>query len=160
LPQGYGEAFTPLPKPHAITEGLLKAEDRGLAVVLTVASSLSPTGAGAAATAPLLATSDRAFGMVDFAAWSKDRAPPVPGSLDHKGPLTVAFASELPRRPGDSSPHGPRMVVVGSASVLYGANWQAEELRGGAVFVESAIAWLAARPLLLDIPSKPTFTTN
>jgi hypothetical protein len=52
------------------------------------------------------------------------------------------------------------MVAVGSASALYGANWQAEELRGGAVFVESAIAWLAARPVLLDIPSKPAFTAG
>lgn len=159
LPQGYGEAFTPSLRPHAITEGLLKATDRGLAVVLTVASSLAPTGAGAAAPAPLLVTGDSAFGMVDFFAWSKDRPPPVPGPADHPGPLTVAFASELPKR-GDSAPHGPRMVAVGSASVLYGANWQAEELRGGAVFVESAIAWLAARPVLLDIPSKPAFTAG
>lgn len=159
LPQGYGEAFTPSLRPHAITEGLLKAEGRGLAVVLTVASSLAPTGAGAAAPAPLLVTGDPAFGMVDFFAWSKDRPPPVPGPADHPGPLTVAFASELPRRDG-SAPHGPRMVAVGSASVLYGANWQAEELRGSAVFVESAIAWLAARPVLLDIPSKPAFTAG
>src|SRR6185436_1645378 len=83
----------------------------------------------------------------------------VPGPADHPGPLTVAFASELPRRDA-SAPHGPRMVAVGSASVLYGANWQAEELRGSAVFVESAIAWLAARPVLLDIPSKPAFTAG
>jgi len=70
------------------------------------------------------------------------------------------FPGELPKRPGDASPHGPRLCAVGSASALYGANWQAEELRGGAVFVESAIAWLAARPLLLDIPNKPTFTAG
>src|SRR5262249_25516927 len=146
--------------PHAITEGLIKSADRGLAVVLTVASSLAPTGAGAAAASPLLVTSDAAFGMVDFAAWSKDRSPPVPGAADHKGPVTVAFASELPKRPGSDAPHGPRMVAVGSASALFGANWQAEELRGGAVFVESAIAWLAARPVLLDIPNKPTFTAG
>jgi hypothetical protein len=160
LPQGYGEAFTPSPPPHAITEGLIKSADRGLAVVMTVASSLAPTGAGAAAPAPLLVTSDQAFGMVDFFTWSKERTPPVPGPSDHPGPLTVAFASELPKRGGDSAPHGPRMVAVGSASVLYGANWQAEELRGGAVFVESAIAWLAARPVLLDIPSKPAFAAG
>jgi hypothetical protein len=160
LPQGYGETFTPTPQPHAITLGLLKAKDRGLAVVLTLASSLTPTFAGAAAPAPLLVTSDAAFGMVDFFDWSKDRTPPVPGPADHKGPITVAFASELPKRKGSDAPHGPRMVAVGSASALYGANWQAEELRGGAVFVESAIAWLAARPLLLDIPNKPAFTAG
>ena len=37
------ETFVPAPRPHAVTEGLIKAADRGLAVVLTVASSLSPT---------------------------------------------------------------------------------------------------------------------
>lgn len=162
LPQGYGEAFIPSPRPHAITEGLIKAADRGLAVVLTVASSFAPTGAGEAATAPLLVTSDPAFGMVDFFAWSKDRPPPVAGSADHKGPLTVAFASELPARRAGAAlqAHGPRMVAIGSASALYGANWQAEELRGGAVFVESSISWLAARPVFLDIPNKPAFTAG
>jgi hypothetical protein len=104
--------------------------------------------------------------MVDFFAWSKSRTPPVPGAADRKGPLTMAFASELPKPPGSSpspSPslaHGGRLVVVGSASVLWGANWQAEELRGGSLFVGSAIAWLTARPQLLDIPEKPTFTAG
>ena len=52
------------------------------------------------------------------------------------------------------------MVAVGSASVLFGANWQTEELRGTSLFVGSAMAWLAARPVLLDIPNKPAFTAG
>ena len=160
MAQGYGESFIAQAKMHPVTEGLLKVADRGVAVVVTLGSSLTATGAGAAAPVPLLVTSDQAFGMVDFFTWSKSRTPPVPGAADHKGPLTMAFASELPRPAGSSLPHGGRLVVVGSASALFGANWQAEELRGGSLFVGSAIAWLTARPQLLDIPEKPTFTAG
>lgn len=160
MAQGYGESFIAQAKIHPVTEGLLKVADRGVAVVVTLGSSLTATGAGAAAPVPLLVTSEQAFGMVDFFTWSKSGTPPVPGAADHKGPLTLAFASELPKPPGSSLPHGGRLVVVGSASALFGANWQAEELRGGSLFVGSAIAWLTARPQLLDIPEKPTFTAG
>lgn len=160
MAQGYGESFIAQAKMHPVTEGLLKVADRGVAVVVTLGSSLTATGAGAAAPVPLLVTSDQAFGMVDFFTWSKSRTPPVPGAHDHQGPLTMAFASELPKPAGSSLPHGGRLVAVGSASALFGANWQAEELRGGSLFVGSAIAWLTARPQLLDIPEKPTFTAG
>ena len=160
MAQGYGESFIAQARTHPVTEGLLKVADRGVAAVITLGSSLSATGAGAAAPVPLLVTSDQAFGMVDFFTWSKSRTPPVPGPADRKGPLTMAFASELPRPPGSSLAHGGRLVVIGSASSLWGANWQAEELRGGSLFVSSAVAWLTARPQLLDIPEKPTFTAG
>lgn len=160
MAQGYGESFITQARIHPVTEGLLKVADRGVAVVLTLSSSLTATGAGAAAPVPLLVTSDQAFGMVDFSAWSKNRTPPVPGAADRTGPLTVAFASELPKPPGSSLTHGGRLVVIGSASALWSANWQKEELRGGSLFVGSAIAWLTARPQLLDIPEKPTFTAG
>ncbi|MFO0755315.1 MAG: GldG family protein [Byssovorax sp.] len=160
LAAGFGEAFAPIPKAHPITEGLLKAADRGLSVYLTLGSSIEPTRAGAAAVSPLLETSDQAFGMADFVTWSKTRPPPSPGPADHKGPLAVAMASELPKRAGSTEPHGARMVLIGSASALYGANWQNDELRGTSIFVGSAVAWLAARPVLLDIPTKPTFNAG
>ena len=160
MAQGYGESFIAQARMHPVTEGLLKVADRGVAAVITLGSSLSATGAGAAAPVPLLVTSDQAFGMVDFFTWSKSRTPPVPGPADRKGPLTMAFASELPKPPGSSLPHGGRLVAIGSASSLWGANWQAEELRGGSLFAGSAVAWLTARPQLLDIPEKPTFTAG
>lgn len=164
MAQGYGESFIGQARAHPVTEGLLKVADRGVAVVITVGSSLTATGAGAAAAVPLLVTSEQAFGMVDFFAWSKNRVTPIPEAADRQGPLTMAFASELPKPPGPSpSPslaHGGRLVVIGSSSVLLGANWQTEELHGGSLFVGSAIAWLTARPQLLDIPEKPTFTAG
>ena len=156
--RGFGETFMPTPRAHPITESLLRSEDAEIGAVMTVASSLAPTGAGAAAVVPLLVTSEDAFGMVDFFAWAKDPRAPEETAADHKGPLTVAFASELPKRPG--AERGPRVVVVGSASVVIGDNWQRDDLRGTAIFVESAIAWLAAIPVPLDIPNKPSFTAG
>jgi ABC-type uncharacterized transport system len=158
-PLGRGETFTPLPRPHPVTQALMRLADKGVAPVLTVASSLTATGAGTAATTPLLVTSDQAFGMADFATWARTGTPPIPGAADRKGPLTIAFAAE---RPGaqTAGKHGGRLVAVGSAGVLEAANWQSDALRGTAVFIESAVAWLASRPPILDIPQKPAFTAG
>jgi len=156
--RGRGETFAPIPRPHPATRSLIKAADKGVVPVLTVASSLSPTGAGGAVPVPLLATSEQAFGMVDFFAWAKTGAPAVPLADDKKGPLSVAVASELPASQGAA--HGGRLVAIGSAGVLDAANWQSEDLRGTAMFMESAVAWLTARPPILDIPQKPSFTAG
>jgi hypothetical protein len=156
--QGFGETFLPIAKPHSVTDGLVKEAARGVSVVMTVASSLSTTGAGAAAV-PLLVTSEQAFGMTDFFGWAKNPSLPLPTDADKAGPLTVAFAAELPKKAA-SDAHGARLVIVGSASAMYGANWQTEELRGTALFVESALAWLSAKPVFLDIPNKPAFTAG
>lgn len=158
--QGYGETLLPEVKPHPITEGLVRAADQDLGPVLTVASSLRPTGSGPAAPTPLLVTSEQAFGMVDFFAWAKQPSDPKPAEADHKGPLVVAYAAALPKPAGSAAAHGPRVVVVSSPSALFGANWQSPELRGTAVLIESAVSWLAARPAMLDIPGKPSFTAG
>jgi hypothetical protein len=158
--QGFGETILPEVKPHPITEGLVAAADEGLGPVLTVASSLRPTGTGAAAPAPLLVTSEQAFGMVDFFAWAKQPSQPSATEADHKGPLVVAYAAELPKPAGSAAAHGPRVVVVSSPSALFGANWHSPELRGTAVLIESAVSWLSARPAMLDIPGKPAFTAG
>ena len=125
---------------------------------MTVASSLQKTGKGAAAVSPLLETSEDAFGMIDFFTWAKKPSEPAPNDADHKGPLTVSFAAELPKRAG--AERGARLVALGSASPMMGENWQSDELRGTAIFVESAIAWLASAPAPLDIPNKPAFTAG
>ena len=156
--RGFGETFLPITKPHPITEGLIRAEQGGLGAVLTVASSLRRTGAGMATATPLLVTSDEAFGMVDFFTWAKNPAEPAPNDADHKGPITVAYAAELPAKA--SASRGARLVVVSSASPMMGENWQNEELRGTAIFVESALAWLGSMPTPLDIPNKPSFTAG
>jgi|GEM_PF-290426 len=156
--RGFGETFMPIAKPHAVTEGFLGAEQAGTGPVFTVASSMKSTGKGAAAATALLVTSDDAFGMVDFFGWAKNPSEPVAKEGDAKGPLTVSFASQLPHRAGEA--RGARMVAVASSSPMMGENWMADELRGTAVFIESAIAWLASAPTPIDIPKKPAMTTG
>ena len=158
-PNGFGETFLPEPKPHAITDGLLKAADRGIGVTLTVASSITKVPSEAAAT-PLLVTTDRSFGMVDFFAWAKNPTPPAAQAEDHKGPLTVAWAVELLKPAGSTAAYGPRAVVIGSSGVLVSSNWQSEELRGTSAFIESSISWLVAKPALVSVPKKPTVTAG
>jgi hypothetical protein len=64
------------------------------------------------------------------------------------------MASERPRI-GPSAPHGPRAVVVGTRYVLAQDNWrQPRPLHGAAFFVDSALAWLAARPEIVDVPER------
>jgi hypothetical protein len=157
-PRGRGETFAPTPRPHPVTQSLMRLAEKGVVPVLTVASSLSPTGAGTTVPVPVLVTSDRAFGMIDFFAWARTGTPPVPGADDKPGPLSIACAAELPTPPGAA--HGGRLVAVGSGGVLDPANWQSEDLRGTALFVEGAVAWLTSRPPILSIPQKPTFTAG
>ncbi len=151
---GQGETFAATPRPHPATQSVLRLVERGVAPVITVASSLSATGTGTAVATPLLVTSDLSYGMVDLNAPPKD----VPGPADKKGPLTVAFAAE--RAGTEPGKHHGRLVAVGSRAALFGINWQREDLRGTALFVEGAIGWLTARPPILDIPAKPAFTAG
>lgn len=156
--RGRGETFAPMPKPHPVTQSLIRAAQRGVVPIVTVAASISPSGAGSTVPVPVLVTSEQGFGMIDFFAWAKTGEPPSPAPNDKRGPLTIAAAAELPAKPGAS--HGGRMIAVGSRGVLDAANWQSDDLRGTALFVESALAWLAARPPILDIPKKPAFTAG
>jgi hypothetical protein len=154
-PDGFGETFLPELTPHAITDGLIKAADRGIGVTLTVASSLSKLP-GEASVSPLLVTTGESFGMVDFFGWAKNPTLPAAKPEDHKGPLTVAWAVELPKPAGKAAQRGGRAVVIGSSGPLVSSNWQSEDLRGTAIFVESSVSWLVSRPALVDVPRKPT----
>jgi hypothetical protein len=156
--RGRGDIFAAAPRPHPVTQSLLKKAELGLLPVLAAVSSVSATGSGNAAVTPLLATSDQAFGMVDFAAWAKRGAPALPSAADKRGPLHIAYAAERSGPPGEA--HKGRLVVIGSVAALDARTWRVEDTRGTAIFVESAIAWLSARPPILDIPQKPTFTAG
>ncbi len=109
---------------------------------------------GAAPASDLLVTSDAAFAkrsIVGASSWA-DAPPRDPA--DARGPFVVAMASERPRV-GPSASHGPRAVVVGSRFVLAEENWsQPRPLHGAAYFVDSALAWLAARPEVVDVPDR------
>lgn len=158
-PNGFGEIFLPEPKAHPITEGLLKAAERGIGVTMAVATSLSKVPGDASST-PLLVTSDKAIGMVDFAGWAKNPSQPSAKEGDHRGPLTVAWGIELPKKPGRDGDHGARAVALGSSSVLVSSNWQSDELRGTRAFIESSISWLVSRPELVSVPKKPSVSAG
>ncbi|MCC6525053.1 MAG: Gldg family protein [Polyangiaceae bacterium] len=147
---GLGETFAPKPEPHDINAALLDA--KGIEIIINTATSFAPAAGGPTAT-PLLTTSEDAIGVVDFGGLGTAGAPDK-RSEDHAGPLTIAYATELPKV-GDTAGHGPRVVVIGSRRVLATPNWEVPGLRGTAAFVQGAIEWLSFAPVTLDIPPKP-----
>ncbi|MFP6686648.1 MAG: hypothetical protein VB934_18145, partial [Polyangiaceae bacterium] len=95
----------------------------------------------------------------DFFAWAKDPSQsPEPEATDRRGPLTIAIASERVVAQEETATKRPsgRAVVIGSPSVAYGGTWQDPQWRGTTLFTESALSWLAAAPMVLDIPAKRT----
>jgi gliding motility-associatede transport system auxiliary component len=157
-PIGQGEAFLAEVKRHPITQGLVEVQG-AIDVVVTVSSSLEILENASAAPNVILTSTERAFGMRDFEAWAASRREPEPGPGDSTGPLILATATELPRA-DSSKAHGSRIVVMGTKSAIVGANWSNERLQGTALFVESALSWLLAEPVILDIPNKPSRTVS
>jgi hypothetical protein len=151
-----GIRFVAQPRPHGVTAALTGDDKRDVPrVVLHFARSLRRTAEpGAASSADLLYTSPKAFGLTNVVGASewKDQPKKRPGDLG--GPLVVAMAAERPKT-NPSAPHGPRVVVVGTASVLTSPTFREPlPLRGAALFVESAISWLASKPQVLDVPDR------
>ena len=153
LPIGQGEAFIAEPQKHPVTQGLVEVQG-AINVIAAMCSSFEVIDDAAVKPSALLLTSDQAFGMRDFVSWAKTRQEPQPVEGDSRGPLGIAYAVELPKLRANDE-HGPRMVVVGSKNAIIGANWSDERLQGSALFVESALSWLASEPVVLDIARKP-----
>jgi len=164
LPVGLGgEAFLSAPRAHAITQGLLQGDEIRYRVLLQLAQGLAPLDRAPSAAAPaseplarltpLLGTSDRAFGVLNAARLAEGDVELDKVEHDSDGPFTVAYAAELGTSTKDK--RAGRLVVVGSASPLLGSTWQDPTLAGTRRFVESAVAWLVARPLLVSVPEKP-----
>ena len=166
LPGGPGDQFLAEAKPHELTQGLVGEQNRDLKILVKSARSLRLVAGAVAIPTDLLSTSADAFGVRSFFSWAKGASarPPRRAPQDLGGPLCIAMASELaPAPPARSATarradsHGPRMVVLGAANLLFAQNWQEPVLRGGAIFVESALSWLAAQPVIVDVPDKPAF---
>jgi hypothetical protein len=154
--RGDGEAFFPNPEPHPITQRIVKEAEGGVAPLVFLSSSLRDLGQAQKPT-PLLRTSDKALGVVDY--WRRAQTREVkPGPDDHEGPLTIATATTLPAPEGKT--RGARVVVVGSISPLMGGNWRDPAHLGTALFMESVFSWLTDQEAFLDIPEKPAITTG
>lgn len=157
LPDSGGFRFVAQPRQHPVTTALVKTKesrDVPRIVVALTRSMRRATEPGSVNAAELLGTSPNAFGLhsIEGAADWKETPQKRPGDL--AGPLSVAMAAERPKASA-SSPHGPRVVVVGTASVMSGEAFrELPTYRGGALFSESAISWLAAKPQVLDVPEK------
>jgi hypothetical protein len=81
---------------------------------------------------------------------------PQPRASDRRGPFDVALAAELGKRGQTNAERGSRLVVVGTSNLAWTRNWQDPAALGNRLFVESAVSWLAARPLLVSVPDKAT----
>ena len=152
LPSGAGETYFAKPIEHDITKGLVDLDEIKVRVVVSSAQSLAPRE-GKVRPASLLATTGEAFSVTDIRPFVNEGREVRRGEGDRKGPFSLAMASELPKAKDDDA-HGPRMVVVGSANVAWGRNWRDAGLIGARLFTESAVAWLAARPAIIDVPEK------
>ncbi len=152
VPQGLGETFFSMPKPHAITNGLFKDDQPRFKVLASLAQSMKSTADRAI---PLLVTSSKAFSVRDVRPFVDQGKPVEKAPTDPGGPFTIAMASELQKPAASTLPHGPRALFAGTANLAWGSNFRDPSLNGNRVFMESAISWLAARPALVSVPEKP-----
>ncbi|MBX3215116.1 MAG: GldG family protein [Labilithrix sp.] len=152
-----GIRFVVQPRPHALTAALVKGDEKRdvpRTVIHFARSMRRVTEPGSASPADLLLTSQRSFGLVNISGASEWRDAPEKKAGDLGGPLPVAMAAERAKT-SPSAPHGPRVVVLGSASPLTSPTFREPlPLRGAALFVESAISWLASKPQVLDVPDR------
>ncbi|MDB4937148.1 MAG: Mucin 2 precursor [Labilithrix sp.] len=157
LPESGGFRFVAQPRQHPVTTALVKTErsrEVPRVVVSLTRSMHRAVEPGSVNAQELLGTSASAFGLhgIEGAADWKDTPQKRAGDL--AGPLSIAMAAERPKVSA-ASPHGPRIVVAGTSSVMAGeAFHELPAYRGAALLSESAISWLAARPQVLDVPEK------
>jgi hypothetical protein len=161
FPNARGDTFVALPKTNPITTGLVPTDEmRDVPkVVLDVVRPLRHVTSNATVM-DLLGTSDRAFAVNEERASEIARSasldiPDKRGS-DRAGPFVLAMASERPKISKDE-PHGPRVVVFGSSYAFSASSFRAPlPWHGTAFLMGNAIAWLSAKPAVLDIPDKPS----
>ena len=91
--------------------------------------------------------------MRDFYQWVEKGGEPIQHEGDRSGPLAIGMAAELPSEE-DSSTHGARLVVLGTANMALGQNWRDMALRGNAVLIGNIVSWIALKPPIVDVPAK------
>ena len=128
-------------------------------VVLDIVRPLR-RGTSTATVTDLIGTSPSSFAVNEERAGeiarSASRDIPERRGSDRAGPFVLAMASEG-LKATNTAPHGPRVVVVGSSYAFATSAFRAPlPWHGTAFFMGNAIAWLAAKPALLDVPDKPT----
>lgn len=153
FPEARGTQLVADVRVHPTTAALADEASSPPPVVLSLVRPLRRGVESPAAPVDLLVTSATAFGatrVTEDTAWVET---PTRGEGDLPGPLVLAMASERPKVEAGAA-RGPRIVVVGTSSVLGRAELDPLAI-GGTFFVEGAISWLVSRPLVLDIPDRP-----
>jgi ABC-2 type transport system permease protein len=163
FPGSRGIRFGVAAKPHAVTQGLVEGEQGGHAprIIMHFTRSLTTTAAdGAPVPSPLLITSVGAYGVRNISGAKDWEGAPQKKPGDPQGPLVVAMASERAKLAATAA-HGPRMVVVGSGAAMIRTNWKLDsDGRGVALLIENSIAWLTAKPQVLDVPEKQSIVAG
>ncbi len=155
LPSGIGETFFVDSKPHAVTQALARPGSKvQYRLLVSSAQSFSRIGTADPATlTPLLETSGSAFSINKPGIFADAERQPTLSDAERRGPLTLAFAFE------GKTPHADkasRIVLVGAGNLAWSRTFQDPTWMGDKLFVESASSWLLARPLLVNVPEKPT----
>lgn len=157
FPGAGGIRFVALPKQQPLMAGLVRTDSSRevpRVVVHFTRSMHRANESGSATPQDLLTTSNKAFGLTSIIGAADWKDAPTKRPSDLGGPLVLAMASERPKISA-SAPHGPRVVVIGTASVLTATTFREPlPMRGAALMVESAISWLATKPEVLDIPER------
>ena len=152
MPETAGTGFFVSARPHDVTHGLLG--DSPKIGVINARPMRHHAALGASAPNVLLLSGDSATARGDDEGATDWKGPPPIGGSETKGPFALAMASERPKiSPLDA--HGPRLIVIGSSYAFSGQTFELPPpLRGLAYVTEGAIAWLAKRPVLVDVPEK------
>ena len=157
VPRGSGEVFLPEIKHHDITKALLGPAAAIASMRIVVRQSRSFDILDPSLALPLLDTSDKAFGMVDYYAWVRAGGEPKPSAASLKGPRTVAAAAQL--GPEDDSLQS-RLVALGTPALIWNENFRNPARQGNALFIDSALSWLTSKPPIVDVPAKVVPSTN
>ncbi len=167
VPDTRANTFVAQAKAHPVTQALAQIDENRSPphiVVDTTRVLEHVAAAGASPASDLVVSSDQSFAVsveraTAIARTSPDQLPEREGA-DAAGPFVLAMASERPKT-SPAAPHGPRVVVVGSASAMSAQNWHAPTpFRGAALLVENSLAWMASKPQVLDIPARPTVSAG
>jgi hypothetical protein len=102
----------------------------------------------------LLTTSPQALSVRDLSELLDPNHKHDPIERGTRAAFTLAVAAELPKPPGGSAKYGPRVVIAGSANLLWGRNYSDSSLYGDRLFSENALSWLSSRPTLVSVPEK------
>lgn len=166
LPDARGAAFFAEARVHATTGNLVRREDRPpppkvlVQFARSMHASLEPNVPRPAA---LLESSKDSFGLRKLSSVGNFTEIPTRTSEDLRGPLVLAMASDRLKAEGgkDATARGGRVVVLGS-SRFFDERTLRDPLpvRGAAILLENSLAWLAARPAILDVPARASLAAG